>query len=113
MAHILIIDDDKMICETIANIVHHVGHIASFAHTLEDGLREVQTGNADVVFLDEAGPFELAGNGYAECLRTLLKSDISKIYISVRDNCLNDIIMKFCLRNPDKIITVDNNDRSL
>jgi two-component system NtrC family response regulator len=56
VAHILIIDDDKMICETIANIVHHVGHTASFAHTLKEGLREAQTGNADVVFLDVRMP---------------------------------------------------------
>ena len=66
-----------------------------------------------VAFLDEAGPIELAGNGYAECLRTLLKSDISKIYISVQDSCLDDIIREFCLRKPDKIITVDRNGGSL
>jgi two-component system NtrC family response regulator len=56
VAHILIIDDDKMICETIANIIHSLGHNAAFAHTLDDGLRAVQTGNADVVFLDVRMP---------------------------------------------------------
>ncbi|MFH1957794.1 MAG: nucleoside-triphosphatase [bacterium] len=48
-----------------------------------------------VVFLDEAGPLELAGKGYAGCLKTLLKSPIKILYVSVRSGCLDKIREKF------------------
>lgn len=48
-----------------------------------------------VVFIDEAGPLELKGGGYAECLHALLKSGIAKIYIVVRDDCVKEFIEKF------------------
>jgi len=47
------------------------------------------------VFLDEAGPLELADKGYAGCLRTLLNSPISVLYVSVRSGCLAQIREKF------------------
>lgn len=48
-----------------------------------------------IVFIDEAGPLELKGQGYADCLRTLLKSDIAKIYIAVRKECLSEFTKKY------------------
>lgn len=47
------------------------------------------------VFIDEAGPLELRGEGYADCLHTLFKSDITKIYIVVRDDCVDEFKEKF------------------
>ena len=47
------------------------------------------------VFVDEIGPLELTGKGYADCLRILLKSSISKLYISVRENCLDEVRKSF------------------
>lgn len=60
-----------------------------------------------VVFLDEAGPLELEGRGYADCLRTLIDSDISQLYVSVRSECLEEFVKKYVKANPVKIIRVN------
>jgi two-component system NtrC family response regulator len=52
MAKILIIDDDKIICDWMANVVTKLGHNPSVAYTIGDGLRKVQSESIDVVFLD-------------------------------------------------------------
>ena len=52
MATILIIDDDKIICDWIANVVTQLGHRSFYAHTLEEGLRKVQSEPFDIVFFD-------------------------------------------------------------
>jgi two-component system NtrC family response regulator len=56
MANILIIDDDKLICGWIANVVTQLGHNPSYAHTPREGLRKVQSEPFDVVFLDVRMP---------------------------------------------------------
>jgi two-component system NtrC family response regulator len=56
MADILIIDDDKLICQSISNLVKQLGHRASFVHTLAEGLEKVQAEPFDVVFLDVRMP---------------------------------------------------------
>ncbi|MFH1353573.1 MAG: nucleoside-triphosphatase [bacterium] len=43
------------------------------------------------VFLDEAGPLELADRGYAGCLKTLLNSSVKIFYVAVRGGCLDEI----------------------
>jgi nucleoside-triphosphatase THEP1 len=48
-----------------------------------------------VVFLDEAGPLELSGKGYADCLKALLCSNISRLYVSVRKDCLKEFIKTY------------------
>lgn len=57
-----------------------------------------------VVFLDEVGPLELKGKGYAECLKKLLDSEINRFYISVRNECLAKVRQKFLLSRQVKII---------
>jgi len=52
MATILIIDDDPLICETIGNVVKRMGHEASCAYALQEGLGMLASRPADVVFLD-------------------------------------------------------------
>lgn len=59
-----------------------------------------------VVFLDEVGPLELKGRGYAECLKKLLDSEINRLYISVRNECLTKIRQKFLLSRQAKIIKI-------
>jgi two-component system NtrC family response regulator len=56
MANILVIDDDKMVCDSIANVIKAMGHNPTSAYTLEKGLEKVRTGNFDVVFLDVRMP---------------------------------------------------------
>lgn len=59
-----------------------------------------------VVFLDEAGPLELDGEGYAPCLKVLLQSDIAKLYICIRQECLKEFSQIFLNSNKFKITCV-------
>jgi two-component system NtrC family response regulator len=56
MAHLLIIDDDEMMCDMLSTMVSHMGHEVTCANTLQDGLQESLSGNFDVVFLDVRMP---------------------------------------------------------
>jgi nucleoside-triphosphatase THEP1 len=63
--------------------------------------------NNGVVFIDEVGPLELKGGGYAGCLNVVLESDISRLYVTVRSEILPEFSNKFIKSNPTKIITAD------
>ena len=52
MVDILIIDDDRDICTTMAHLIRKRGYEAEFALTLTDGLRMISAAPYDVVFLD-------------------------------------------------------------
>jgi len=52
MAHVMIIDDDVVMCEMLSSMVHRTGHEAVFAHTLREGMLQVSATNYDIVFLD-------------------------------------------------------------
>ena len=60
MADILIIDDDKLVCEAFSALVGKLGHNAATSHTLAEGLRLAQEKPFDVVLLDVRLP---DGNG--------------------------------------------------
>ena len=52
MANVLIIDDDKLIRDWIANVVTQLGHSTFYAHTLKEGLGKAQSESFDIVFID-------------------------------------------------------------
>jgi two-component system NtrC family response regulator len=56
MAHVLIIDDDEMMCDMLSTMVSHMGHEVTCANTLQDGLQESSSRDFDVVFLDVQMP---------------------------------------------------------
>jgi len=56
MAKVLIIDDDKLICDWIENVVTRIGHRPVSTHVLREGLRKVQSEPFDIVFLDVQMP---------------------------------------------------------
>ena len=56
MATVLIIDDDKLICEWIANVVTRLGHHSVTTHLLRDGLKKLHSEPYDIVFLDVQMP---------------------------------------------------------
>jgi two-component system NtrC family response regulator len=56
MAHVLIIDDDEMICDMLSTMVRQMGHEVMCTNTLQDGLQESSSGDFDVVFLDVRMP---------------------------------------------------------
>lgn len=56
MAQVLIIDDNKMVCDSIAQIIKSLGHSATCAFTLEDGIAKAEAEDFAVVFLDVRMP---------------------------------------------------------
>ena len=60
MARILIIDDDKILCDMLSDVVKQMGHDVVCAFSLKDGLKEAYSKAFDVVFLDVRLP---DGNG--------------------------------------------------
>ncbi len=60
MAKILLIDDDRMICDILSLRIRRMGHETCFACTLEDGLKQLSNAFFDLVFLDVNMP---DGNG--------------------------------------------------
>ena len=66
MATVLIIDDDKLICDWIANVITRLGHRPVSTHLLREGLRKVQSEPFDIVFLDVQMP---DGNGLESMLK--------------------------------------------
>ncbi len=57
---ILVIDDDRLVCSSIANVSRILGYNSNQAFTLEEGLDAVRADAYDVVFLDVRMP---DGNG--------------------------------------------------
>ena len=52
MADILIVDDDKLICDILVKMMVHLGHESRFALTGKEGLELAKNGWFDIVFLD-------------------------------------------------------------
>ncbi|MDD2851383.1 MAG: sigma-54 dependent transcriptional regulator [Desulfuromonadaceae bacterium] len=60
MANILIIDDDRLVCQSLSLVAKQSGHKVTSAHNLRDGLENAIAEPFDVVFLDVNLP---DGNG--------------------------------------------------
>ena len=60
MARILIIDDDKLICQSLSLVARQNGYEATSSHTLVEGLERATTEPFDAIFLDVNMP---DGNG--------------------------------------------------
>lgn len=52
MAHILVVDDDSAICQTMNSHFGHLGHQVSVAHTADDGVSIANTSNVDAIIAD-------------------------------------------------------------
>jgi DNA-binding NtrC family response regulator len=52
MAKILIIDDEKMVCDMVSDKLGSLGHAATCTHTLSNGLKAVSESEFDLVLLD-------------------------------------------------------------
>lgn len=60
MVNILIIDDEKVICEIMAEIATHYGYGVAHYQTLKEGIKAAHEKPFDIVFLDNQMP---DGNG--------------------------------------------------
>jgi two-component system NtrC family response regulator len=56
MANVLIIDDDRLVCDSIAHVVKSSGHNPIHTHTLKEGLEKACSQEFQVVFLDVRMP---------------------------------------------------------
>jgi len=56
MANILIIDDDRLLCDMMCRYLERIGHAAEYAPNLEDGHRKLSSKDFDVVYLDVGLP---------------------------------------------------------
>lgn len=56
MANILIIDDDRLICDAVAGAVKRMGHTVICVSTLREGLKTARSEAFDIVFLDVRMP---------------------------------------------------------
>ena len=52
MPKILIIDDEKLICDFMTDIFQDMDHKVSYESTLSRGLVTAESGDFDVIFLD-------------------------------------------------------------
>jgi two-component system NtrC family response regulator len=52
MAKVLVVDDEKAICDAVVAVGQSMGHEVAWALTLEDGLKKASSIQCDVVFLD-------------------------------------------------------------
>jgi len=59
-----------------------------------------------VVFVDEIGPLELSGDGYAPCLPALFESSIDKLYIVVRESLVDRVVERFLPGQPVTTVRV-------
>ncbi|MBN1547041.1 MAG: sigma-54-dependent Fis family transcriptional regulator [Syntrophaceae bacterium] len=82
MANVLIIDDDKWMCDMLFKQVEKMGHVPKYALTLKDGLKEISKENFDVVFLDVGLP---DGNGLDVLSRIRENSSSPEVIIITGD----------------------------
>lgn len=62
MSHVLVIDDDRAVCATVADAVRRIGHDVFVAHSFEEGLEQSRRRPFMVVLVDVQLP---DGNGLA------------------------------------------------
>jgi two-component system, NtrC family, response regulator len=60
LARVLVIDDDELVGEMLCLMVEDMGHVSSYALTLEEGFKKASSEGFDVIFLDIRMP---DGNG--------------------------------------------------
>jgi len=72
MAKILVIDDDKMMCNALEKIITRMGHECAYSYTIKDGREILKKDSFDIVLLDVQLP---DGNGL-DLLPELRKSSL-------------------------------------
>jgi two-component system, NtrC family, response regulator len=81
MSEILIIEDNKIYCDSLSSIVQGMGHEAFCTDTLKGGLKELSSRNFDIVFLEVQMP---DGNGL-DVLSEILENPFPPEVIIITD----------------------------
>lgn len=71
----------------------------TFAESIID---DIIARDIEPIFIDEIGPLELAGKGFAPLLEKILKTH-KELYITVRNHCVEEVLKKFNIREYELI----------
>lgn len=78
-------------------------HFSKAAVAFAEGIiDDIIARDIEPVFIDEIGPLELAGKGFAPLLEKILKTG-KDVYITVRNHCVEDVLKKFNIREYELI----------
>jgi two-component system NtrC family response regulator len=104
MADVLIIDDDKLICDVLMLMMEKIGHQSRFALTGQDGLKLIGNHMFDIVFLDvnlpDTNGFELikvikTADSFPEIIIITGESNPDGAEIAIRSGAWNYIEKPF------------------
>lgn len=99
MGKVLIIDDDKPICEVITRVLARNGIESDIATNGNEGLDKFMRKHFDVVITDGFMP-DIDGNGVASKIRNSHKPDTPIIGISGTSWILDDCIFNIVIQKP-------------
>jgi len=99
---LLIVDDEKMICEEFRETLEQEGHQVDCARDGKEGLEKIQSQSYNVVFLDAAMP-SLDGQGVLKKIRTFSQVPVALISGFLTSTREKEIMQQgafACLRKP-------------
>ena len=99
---LLIVDDEKMICEEFRETLEQDGHQVDCARSGKEGLKKIQTENYNVIFLDAAMP-SLSGEEVLKKIRTFSQVPVAIISGFLSSTREKEILQQgaiACLRKP-------------
>lgn len=99
---LLIVDDEKMICEEFRETLEHEGHQVDCAFNGKEGLQKIQTNHYNLVFLDSAMPL-LDGKKVLERIRHFSRVPVALITGFLPESKEKEILnlgAMVCLRKP-------------
>ena len=99
---LLIVDDEKMICEEFRETLEQEGHQVDCALNGKEGLRKIQANHYHLVFLDWAMPF-LDGKEVLENIRRFSRVPVALITGFLPESKEKEILnlgAMVCLRKP-------------
>lgn len=92
-AHILILDDEKVLCEMLGQIVEHLGHHCTLCHSPVQALEHIQTQDFDLVLSDYRMPVMDGQQFYRRA--TELNPALSSRFIFLTGDVLNEDTQNF------------------
>lgn len=102
IVNLLIVDDEKMICEEFRETLEHEGHKVDCALNGKEGLRKIQTHHYNLVFLDSAMPF-MDGKKVLERIRHFSRVPVALITGFLPESKEKEVLRlgaMVCLRKP-------------
>ena len=99
---LLIVDDEKMICEEFRETLEHEGYEVDCALNGKEGLQKIQTHHYNLVFLDSSMPF-MDGKKVLERIRHFSRVPVALITGFITESKEKEILhlgAMACLRKP-------------